>query len=155
VDFDHSGQFSRYKTYSWSHFDSPPQDTLFPNQIMQERIAGFIEEALAARGFKYVPKGGDLLISYGMKITEQPVFITTGTGPYWGWDSWYAGGWGGGTSVTTVETFLKGTLIVNMVDANKQKLIFQGTSTQDISSRAEKNTKKLLKAVNEIFKKYP
>jgi hypothetical protein len=42
-----------------------------------------------------------------------------------------------------------------MVDANQKKLVFQGTSTQTISSRPERNSRKLAKAVNEIFEKYP
>jgi Domain of unknown function (DUF4136) len=150
VDFDHGVHFSRYKTYSWANaVPAPYQETLFPNQLMQERIAGFIEEALAARGYKRVTTGGDLLISYGMNITEQPQFTTFSDGAGWGW------GWDGGISTTTVEVIYEGTLVVDMVDANQNKLVFQGLSTQAISSRPEKNTQKLAKAVNKIFEKYP
>jgi hypothetical protein len=118
---------------------------------MRERIAGLIEEALAARGFKRVATGGDLLISYGIQVTEHPQFTTfyDGGGPGWGW------GWGSGFSTTTVQTFYEGTLVVNMVDANQKRLVFEGTSTQTISSRPERNTRRLAKAVNEIFEKYP
>ena len=62
------------------------QETLFPNQLMQERVASYIEEALAARGFKRVPSGGDLLISYRINVTQEPVYTTfsDGFGPGWG-----------------------------------------------------------------------
>ena len=151
VDFDHAVHFSRYKTYSWANAAPVPyQEALFPNQLMQERITGFIEEALAARGFKRVVMGGDLMISYGMQVTERPQYTTFyDGGPGWGW------GWGSGFSTTTVQTIYEGTLVLDMVDANQKKLVFQGTSTQTISSRPERNTKKLAKAVNEIFEKYP
>jgi Domain of unknown function (DUF4136) len=160
VDFDHHTQFSCYKTYRWVNpSDARPANSLFPNQLMQERIAGFIEEALGARGFKRVAAGGDLLVSYRMNVTAEPVFTTFSDGPGWGWGGWGWGGWGWGWgtgfSTTTVETIYEGTLIIDMVDARQQQLVFQGTSTQTISSRAEKNTRKLAKAVNEVFEKYP
>jgi hypothetical protein len=152
VDFDHGIHFSNYKTYRWVEVaGTPPEGALFPNQLMRERITGLIEEALAARGFKRVTTAGDLLISYGIQVTEHPEYITfyDGGGPGWGW------GWGSGFSTTTVQTIYEGTLVVDMVDAHQKKLVFQGTSTQTISSRPERNTRKLAKAVSEIFEKYP
>jgi hypothetical protein len=160
VDFDHGTHFSSYKTYSWddSADTTPSHDRLFPNQLMQVRVESFIDEAMAARGFKRVPSGGDVLISYHIKVTQQPVFTTfsDGWGPG-GWDSgWgWGGGWGSSFSTTTVQTFYSGTLIINMVDANRQKLVFQGASTEDISSRPERNTRRFGRAVSEIFEKYP
>jgi hypothetical protein len=118
---------------------------------MRERIAGFIEEALAARGLKRVESGGDLLVSYQVKVTEEPIYTTfsDGTGPGWGW------GWGSGISTTTTEVIYQGTLVVDMWDSHHQQLLFQGTSTQLISSKPAKNTKRLAKAVREILEKYP
>jgi len=120
---------------------------------MQGRVETFIEEAMAARGFKRVPSGGDLLISYHIKVTQEPVFTTfsDGWGPGWGWGN----GWGSGFSTTTVQTFYSGTLIINMVDGRQKKLVFQGASTEDVSSRPERNTRRFGRAVNEIFEKYP
>jgi Domain of unknown function (DUF4136) len=151
VDFDHATHFSQFKTYSWAPSpDAPLEDPLFPNQLMQDRITGFIEEALAARGYKHVATGGDLLVSCGIRISEHPEFTTfSDGGPGWGW------GWGSSISTTTVQTIYEGTLVVDMTDRNQKKLVFQGMSTQTISSRPERNTKKLAKAVNEIFEKYP
>jgi hypothetical protein len=154
VDFDHGSHFSNYKTYRWVRSaDAPSPEALFPNELMQDRISGFIDEALGARGLKRVTTGGDLLISYRMKVAEQPHFTTfsSGAGPGWGWD-W---GWGTGFSTTTVQTIYEGTLIIDIVDSNQQHLVFEGTATQTISSRPEKNVKKLAKAIGEVFEKYP
>jgi hypothetical protein len=46
-------------------------------------------------------------------------------------------------------------LVVDMVDTKQNKVVFEGTSTQMVSSRPERNTKKLAKAVSEVFEKYP
>jgi hypothetical protein len=149
VDFDHGTHFSSYKTYSWANgVDAPWPDALFPNKLMQERIVAFIEEALAAKGLKRVPAGGQLLVRFEVQVQAHPEFITVSDGgPGWGW--------GGGISTTTVQTFYDGTLVVNLLDSKHQQMVFQGTSTQSISSKPQTNTKKLAKAVNEIFCKYP
>jgi hypothetical protein len=157
VDFDHATRFSSYKTYSWV---AAPGDqsshAVFPNQLMERRITSFVDEALACRGLKRVPKGGDLQVSYRMIVTEQPQFITYMPAPGWAWDwSWAWSAWSGGIATTTVQPFYEGTLVVNIVDARRNKLVFQGTSTQAVSSRPRKNTEKLAKAVNRIMAKYP
>lgn len=157
VDFDHGAHFSSYRTYSWAEPAGASQGAQFPNQLMQERVASYIEEALAARGFKRVPTGGQLSISYRIDVTQEPVFTTfsNGFGPGWGWDAGWGGSWGSGFATTTVESYYEGTLVIDMVDANQQKLVFQGSSSEDISSKPAKNTKRLSKSVNEIFEKYP
>jgi hypothetical protein len=122
---------------------------------MEQRIMRFIDEALAARGFNRVSTGGDLLVSYTTKVTEEQQLNTfwDGVGPGWGWGS--AWGWNSGFSTTTIETIYHGTLIVDMVDANRKKLVFQGIATDTISSKPQKNTQRYARAVSEIFEHYP
>jgi hypothetical protein len=88
-------------------------------------------------------------------VKEQPVFttISSGMGPGWGWG--WGWGWDDGIATTTVQTIYLGTLVVDLVDAHRKQLVFQGTSTQTISSRPERNTKRLAEAVNRVFEKYP
>jgi hypothetical protein len=153
VDFDHRDNFSRYKTYSWAPSPEPHgPDVVFPNQLMQQRIVSFVDAALAARHLTRVPSGGDLQINFEINIHAQPVFttFTDGFGPGWGW------GWDGSAiSTTTTQVFWIGTLVVNLTDRQRHELVFQGVSSHTISSKPEHNTKRLAKAVNEIFEKYP
>jgi len=151
VDFDHATHFSCYKTYrvvNPSEVGQPPGE--FPNEIMQQRIAGFIEEAMTARGLKRVTTGGDLLISFRVDVSEEPFYTTIDNwGPDWGW----AGGVG--FSTTTVQTISRGSLVIDMVDAYKNQLVFEGVATRSISSKPTRNTRKLSNSVNEILEKYP
>jgi hypothetical protein len=165
VDYDHGRNLFRYKTYRWvdaQKVQSP--DVRFPNQLMQERIVGFVEEALAAKQFTRVETGGDLLVGYVMKVSAEPQFTTfsDATGPGWGWGAWSGygpaccgWGWGSAFSTTTTRTIGVGTLVVSMTDERRMQLVFQGVSTDTISSKAEKNTKRLQKGIREIFEKYP
>jgi len=143
VDYDHGCDYSRYKTFRWVGFQNAPSpDVEFPNQLMRERIAGFVEEALAAKHFTRVETGGDLLVGYDMKVSAEPEFITfTDTaGPVGGWGGWGWGGppccgwgWGSGFSTTTTQTTWIGTLVVNLTDSRQKQLVFQGVSTGTIS----------------------
>ena len=150
VDYDQGANFSHYKTYRWVQLpDARSDEAQFPNQLMQQRIVGFVEEALAAKHFTRVETGGDLLVGYQMKVTEQPQFMTytDGIGPGWGWSN--------AISTTTTQTILIGNLSIDMVDSRQKQLVFQGVWTETISSKPWKNTKKLAKAINKIFEKYP
>ena len=151
IDYDHKCDFSRYKTYSWAALP----ETQFPNQLMQERIVGMVEEALAAKHLTRVEKNGDILVGFQMNVAEQPQFTTfsNGWGPGWGngWD----GGWSSGISTTTTQTILLGTLIVDLTDSHKNQLIFQGTSSDTISSRPTKNIRRFQEGIERMFAKYP
>jgi hypothetical protein len=155
VDFDHESNFSGYRTYRWMQSPDaklhPGQlpNAQFPNQLMRERIVGFIEEALAAKGLRRVDTAADLVVDYQMKVTEQQQLTTYTDGLGWGW------GWGSAVSTTTTQTIRIGTLVVSMVDPRHEQLIFQGMSSDTISSKPTENTKKFAKAINKIFQKYP
>jgi hypothetical protein len=147
VDFDHACDFSHYQTYRWA---APPNaDPL--NQLMQLRVIGFVEEALAARRLRRVETGGDLLVNFQMDVHQEKVFTTFADTTGFGWDS----GWGSTIATTTAQTITLGTLTVDVVDSHRNRLVFQGVSTSPISSKPAHNTKRLAKAVNEIFEKYP
>ena len=169
VDYDHGCTFSHYKTYRWVDAQkAQSSDMQFPNQLMQERILGFVEESLAAKQFTRVETGGDLLVGYVIKVSAKPQFttFTDAMGPGWGWGGWsgygpgccgwgWGGDWGSAFSTTTIQTTWVATLTVSMTDALQRQLVFQGVSTDTISSKAEKNTKRLQKGISEIFDKYP
>ena len=157
VDFDHASDFSHYQTYRWA----APPNADFLNQIMQLRVIGFVEEALAAKRLRRVETGGDLLVNFEMDVRQEKVYTTfadtTGLGWGSGWGPGWGSGWGGGTTIatTTAQVITLGTLTVDLVDSHRNRLVFQGVSTAPISSKPAHNTKRLAKSVNEIFEKYP
>jgi hypothetical protein len=169
VDYEHGCNFSRYKTYRWVDVQKAQSpDVQFPNQLMRERIVGFVEEALAAHQFKRVETDADLLVGYAMRVAAEPRFttFTDAAGPGWGWGGWgwmgpgccgwgWGGAWGSAFSVTTTQTIWVSTLVVSMTDARQGQLIFQGVSSDTISSKAERNSKRLQKGICEMFEKYP
>ena len=98
VDYGHGANLAGYKTYCWAG----PPDVQALSQLMAERVTGFVEEALAARHFRRLETGCDLLIRFRITVQERPQFVTytNSFGPTWDWD------WGSSISTTTVEPIL-------------------------------------------------
>ena len=76
-----------------------------------------------------------------------------GYGPRWGY-GWGAN-MGSSMSTTTSSTIPVGELVVDLYDPEQKQLVFRGLATDTLSTKAEKNTKKIQKSVEKIFKKYP
>ena len=60
-----------------------------------------------------------------------------------------------GGSTTTESSYKVGTLVVDIFDAKGKTLLFRGTATDEISDNPEKNSKKISKAAEKMFKDWP
>jgi len=145
TDYNHHAEFSRYHTYSWIGVRAG-------NSLWQDRIEAAVDSQLAAKGWSKVASGGDAAVSAFGKTSEQETLQTFYNGfPGWGWR------WGGdmGTATTTAVPERVGSLTVDIFDAGTRQLLWRGTSTDTLSSKPEKNSKKLDHAVQEMFDHFP
>src|SRR5712672_3588876 len=143
TDHDHSANFGQYKTYSWEKVQTK-------DPLMVDRIKQAVNGALTAEGWTQVESGGDVSV-VAMEITQNQQTLNTfydGFGGGWRW-----GGFGDAT--TTTETYQVGTLCVDLFDAKAKNLIWRGSSSDTLSSNADKNTKNLDKGVQKMFAHFP
>jgi hypothetical protein len=150
TDYDHSANFSDYRTYAWT------KGTPVANQLMDQRVIDNIDQQLAAKGFQKAtdPESADLLVSYHAAIGQQTQLNTTGMGGWGGWGGYRYGGMGGMTT-TNVTRIPVGQLVVLLGDGKTHKVVWQGTASDTLSDNPEKNTKKIQKATAKMFSKYP
>jgi hypothetical protein len=67
-------------------------------------------------------------------------------------------GWGGfrdGSINISEQDYQAGTLVIDMYDAKTKQLLWRGTAGGTLSDKADKNEKKLEKAVAKMFKDFP
>jgi hypothetical protein len=143
VDFDPVAPFSHYKTYGWA------KGTPSPNPLGEDRIHAAVEQRMAAKGFTK-SDSPDVMIATHVVSKEEKEIISTGYG--------YGPGYyryGGGMSTSTVNTYLTGTLVLDMYDASAKKLAWRGTATDTVSDKTEKNAKKVNSALDKMMKQYP
>ena len=145
VDWDRAASFSGFKTYAWV------AGTPVPNQLMHQRIVDGIDQQLSLKGLQKVDVSAnpDLIVSYVAAMSSQTQVNTMGTGG-WGWG--YRRG--GGMTTTTVSTIPVGLLEVNIGNPS-HKLLWIGKSSDAISDNPEKSAKRINKALEKMFKKFP
>jgi len=153
-DFDKSAAFSSYKTYS---FTPEAQKLEGVNDLNRNRLLSAIETELAAKGFTKTETNPDVLIDIQLKGEQKQTATATNSGGRYGYG--YRYGYGGGFSTTTInyDTYVDGTLFVDMIDAKNNQLVWQGrgTKTVDPDASQKKREDNINYAVKQIFTKYP
>ncbi len=149
TDYDRQANFSNYKTYSWGRVDTA-------NALWDQRVKNAIGSQFAAKGWKQVESGGDVVVNASV-ITRlgQDVHVSAsglGSGP--GWDP-FGGGPAFGDATASKNTYAIGTLIVEMYDAGSKNMVWWSLADDTISTNSEKAIKNLDKNVTTMFKRFP
>jgi hypothetical protein len=155
-DFDKAAPFAKYKTYAFT----PEALSLPINDLNRNRLLTAIETELAAKGFTKSETNPDVWIDMQLRGEEvQTATATTSGYPGYGYGRGYRYGWGGGFSTTTIDydTYVEGTLFIDMIDAQKKQLVWQGRGTKTLEPDAsqQKREENINYAVKQIFLQYP
>ena len=142
VDYDHSENFAQVKTYTWTTVSTA-------NSLWDKRVKDAVDRELTARGYTQVATGGDLQLAAIEKTSIQQQYNTY-------YDGFGGRRWGGfAQSTTSLDSYKVGTLIVDIFASNSKQLIWRGTGNEDLSGNPDKNTQKLDKEVQQMFKHFP
>jgi uncharacterized protein DUF4136 len=154
IDYDKAYDRSKVHTYAWGHTDSTLEKI---NPRAHEHIVKQIDSYLVARGLKKVEEGAaDVMVTYHTNSKEE-LSVNTDT---WGygypssfyWNPYWGSGFG--TTTTTVTTYTRGTLIVDVWDAHTKKLVWRSSATDIVPENPEKAYKKIDKALAKIVSKW-
>lgn len=153
TDYAHGTDFTKFKTYKWVKISENPD----VSQLADQRIVAAVDAELAKEGLTKTQDNPDLLVGYQAAVTRETQLntFTSDTGGPYGYGARWGYGWGSSTSTTTTSTILNGTLVVDMLDPHAKQLVFRGIATDTLSDKPEKNAKKIQKAAQKIFEKYP
>jgi hypothetical protein len=145
VDYDHKAPFPDYRTYKWIR---PPRT---PDPLMAQRLADAINAQLASKGWQMVSGGpADVgIAAHGANHQARTLERFYSGYPGWGWR------WGPGVVTTSVQSYPVGTLVVDMFDGHSRQIVWRGVSRDTLSDKPDKNTKKLNKAVEKMFRNFP
>lgn len=148
-DYDQNANFNQYKTFA---FYKTGIDKVEISDLDKRRILRAIEAELMAKGFTK-SENPDLLVSLFTKSREKVNVYNNGFGPYgygWGWSPYYWNNYN-----TSVSTSTEGTLYIDLIDANKKELVWQGMGTGYITQKMEKKDERIQEFVSKIMEKYP
>jgi len=150
TDYDASASFAGLKTYGWMPapkevVDDPRVDW----ELLSSRIRIAADRELAEKGFSLKETGSpDFLIGFQATLDKKMTRETMqrefgrrgGYGPSW-----------------TEKVYDEGTLVLDVFEAEGQKLIWSGSATDKVnfSLSPEKEEEEISEAVREILKEFP
>ena len=146
---------SAYQGYAWLPH---PQggDTRANNDLVATRVVNAVDEALAASGYRKAQQDADFLVGWHLSL-EGKIDVTT-VNRYYGYGY---GRWRGGAVVvgqtTSVREYDEGTLIIDIVDAASNELVWRGTAQGEIKANAtgEQRSERVRSVVQQILEDFP
>lgn len=150
-DYDKNASFNSYKTFA---FYKTGIDKAEISDLDKRRILRAIESELIAKGFTK-SENPDVLVSIFTKSRENINVYNNGFGPYgygWGWTPFY---WNGFNN-TSVSRSTQGSLYIDLIEASKKELIWQGKGSGYLVTRnVERKEERVKVFVSKIMEKYP
>ena len=155
VDYDKKADFSVYRTFGF------PKETGTDRggyaTLVTSYFKSSVTTAMEARGYKYTEENPDLLVNFFMNTRERTELRPNpgfGHG-YYGYRDGLYRGWPMYEQDRTVN-YQVGTINVDIVDAEKKQLIWEGVSEGRVTEEALANPKVTVNAVvTELMRKYP
>lgn len=149
ADFDKNVDFSKFKTFAYYKAGI---DKVEISDLDKKRILRSIDEIMIAKGFTK-SENPDLLINIFTKSREQINVNQFNSGWGYGWGF----GWNpyGFTGQTTLSSSTEGTLYIDLIDAKKKEMIWQGEGQGDLTKNREKKDENIKEFVDKILAQYP
>ena len=149
IDYDHTVNFLKFKTYTWAkvHATDPS---------VEDRITIAFNRDMAGRYMSEVPKNGDLTVTAVEATQDQQEFTTfyDSLGSDFAWQRpWGSAGFMDGQAAPADVPV--NTLIIDLYDTKSHKLLWRGTVTEPLAGSEDKKDNAIDHAVTLLISKYP
>ncbi|MDE2406527.1 MAG: DUF4136 domain-containing protein [Xanthomonadaceae bacterium] len=158
TDHDPAASFGQYRT--WGFYQPIAMEQSGYSSWISERIRTDVQREMAARGYQYVDKGADLLVNFQGVVEDKTAvwsvprsdvdfFYSYRHRAYVAVPIWY--------DETQVSRYREGTLTVDLVDGQRNRMVWTGSaSAREVSKRKpEQKMVDIDQAIAAIFAKYP
>ena len=145
-DYAETANFNAYKTYKLRI------DDLKLNDIDKDRVLNEVSRQLQTKGLS-VSDNPDLIVN--VKANHKKIQDVQSTQLYgmYGWGGPF--GWGVGVNRTWTSNYTQGSLIIDLIDAKTQKLVWQGVGSGISVDSPKQKQKQIPEIVSEIMANYP
>jgi hypothetical protein len=160
-DYNGGLDFSAYHTYDFYEPDSLIDHLNLPtivNPLNQKRIENAIDEEMEVRGYTR-SDDPDILITYFLRVENKTEYTATTYNygqPYYGGYGYYGyyGGYGYGWTDVTSYDYKIGTLVIDLVDREKNELMWYGAGSKALNENPKHVEQEINDAVTRIFYQY-
>lgn len=156
-DYDRAVDFSKYR--SFAIFDLKDKSDAV-SALNKDRILKAVKTELSKKGFTEVSNNPDLLVNI-VTVLQEKASVTSNTN-YYGYGGYYrpyawGAGMGSGYANTTydVYNYKDGSLIIDLVDSETNKLIWHGAGNSEIDKPLKNPDIQIPEFIAKILAKYP
>ena len=157
-DYDPTADFSNLRTYQWAErTPSGDDDPRVYNDITMRKVRHAADLALQDIGMREVGQNPDVLVAWHGAINGKMSLQTVSSNYGYGW-GWYGPGYGGmGSSTTYVNEWDEGTLIIDIIDAKRNELMWRGSAQAELKKQQspEEGQEELNEVVAKILEPFP
>jgi Domain of unknown function (DUF4136) len=161
VAMDRSADFTQYKTFAFA--SSLGTDRSGYQSIVSQELKASTQREMQARGMRLVAASPQLLVNFSAAIVDKtrvstmPVFIGMDDGfGYYGYRRDFYSPWPMYIDQTVVTQYKEGTLNIDVVDAARKQLVWEGVVTDTVSQKDLQNlAASINEAVTAAFAQYP
>jgi len=157
-DYDQSADFAAYRTFAF--MEPLGTDRAGYTTLLTQRLKTLTRLQMEQRGYVYDAESPDLLVNFLAQSQQKTQYVPPPPMPWgpnyygyrMGWyDPWVGYGFG-----PDVIQYTQGVLSVDLIDARKQQLVWEGVGTSVIDNVEQAvSEKQLAPVVADIFAKYP
>ncbi|WP_010523091.1 DUF4136 domain-containing protein [Aquimarina agarivorans] len=147
TDYDTKATFTQYKTFAYF---KPGVDKVEISDLDKRRILRSIDAVMQSRGLKKSDTP-DILVNISTEAEKNTYLYPNNFGFGFGWSPF----WWGNNFANTYDV-IEGTLFIDLIDANKKELIWQGIGSAPIVQQGpEEKEERIYEIVSSILAKYP
>jgi hypothetical protein len=158
IDYDKKADFSVYRTYGFPKETGTDRGGY--STLVTSYFKGSVSTAMEARGYKYDAEHPDLLVNFYMNTADRTESrsdpdIGFGYGGYYGYRRGLYSPWPL-YEADRIYTYKVGTINIDIVDAEKKQLVWEGISEGRVTDEAMANPKVTVNAVvTDLMRQYP
>jgi len=149
ADYDSRVDFTQYKTYA---FHKNGIEKVQVSELDKKRILRAVDAELSKKGYTK-SENPDMLVNIFTKERERLDVNQFNAGwDYgwgWGWNPFFMGG------NTFVNSTTEGTLYIDLIDAKKKELIWEGEGIGSLSENRSKKEEQINEFVAKIIAQFP
>lgn len=151
-DYDSSANFNGYHTYDWvADTQEVTGDKRLDNSLVDGRIRHAIGTQLRVKGYTAsMNKRPDFYVAYHLGIKDMMKGASTQN---------YIGDYVHGTftTISDIRPYKEGTLLIDIVDATSQQLVWRGSALTEVDPgmTPEERNKRISNIVHAMFVHFP
>lgn len=154
TDRDPRADLAAYQTFAF--FEPLTTDRKLYSTLLSVRLRDATRRELQKRGYIYDESRPDLLVNFNVNIKERQELHARPRFGYYHYRYGLYDPWPGYAEDFYTVTYKEGTLVIDLVDAARKQLVWQGVATGRITEKMLRNPNEAVdKAVTEIFAQYP